>query len=348
MHRLTTWLWADRSVSARMARCTLLPASLFYRCAAGLRVRAHARGWLPSRIPSVPTIAVGNLTVGGSGKTPLASWIARYYTEKGIRPGVVLRGYGADEGAVHRERVPQSVVIEGVDRFAAAERAVAHGAQVVILDDGYQRLDVGRDLNIAVVSAESSRAVRWTLPAGPWREPWTALRGADVVVVTRKRASAESARLVARQVLATAPHAQVALAHLAVSGFRTLRSGRAVGTRDLDGAAVLAGAGIADPSSLAAQCEALGARVRLLPFRDHHPYTDADVRRLLHAARELDYVVVTQKDAVKLQDRWPDGAPEPLVAMLDLAWEHGRVEVELALDAAAAELTGFLAPGHDS
>ncbi len=348
MHRLATWLWSDRSLSARVARLALLPASLFYRCAAGLRVRAHTRGWLPYRIPSVPTIAVGNLTVGGSGKTPLASWIARYYAGKGVRPAVVVGGYGADEGAVHRERVPDSIVVEGVDRFAAAEKAISQGADVVILDDGYQRLDVGRDLNIGVVSAESSRAVRWTLPAGPWREPWTALRRADVVVITRKRASAETARLVARRVLTTAPHVQVAVVHLAVSEFRTLRSGHPVGTHDLDGAAVLAGAGIADPASLAAQCEAMGALVRLLPFRDHHPYTDADVRRLLHAARGLDYVVVTQKDAVKLRGRWPDGAPEPLVAMLDLVWEYGRTEIELALNAAAAELTGFLAPGHDS
>ena len=148
--------------------------------------------------------------------------------------------------------------------------------------------------------------------------------------------------------MATAPHAQTAVAHLAISGLRTLRSGQAVDLRHLDGAAVLAGAGIADPYSLAAQCEALGARVRLLPFRDHHPYTDADIRRLLHATRELDYVVITQKDAVKLRERWPEGEQEPLVAMLDLMWEHGRVEFQLALDAAAAELTGVLAPGHDS
>jgi tetraacyldisaccharide 4'-kinase len=346
MYRLAGWLWGERSLAARMVRLSLLPASLCYRGVAAARARAHARGWLRHRIPSVPTIAVGNLTVGGSGKTPIASWIAQYYTGRGIRPGVVLRGYGGDEGLVHQQRVPEAVVSEGIDRYAAAEAAVRRGAQVVILDDGYQRLDVGRDLNIAVVSAESGRAVRWTLPAGPWREPWSALRRADIVIVTRKRATLEAAQGVARRVRECAPSAGLAIVHLAISGFRTLRSGRAIDARVVDGAEILAGAGIADPGSLAAQCRALGARVRLLPLRDHHPYRDSDVRRLLHAVDALDYVVVTQKDAVKLQRRWPADAPEPLVALLDLEWEYGRPEFELALEAAADEITGLFAPEH--
>jgi tetraacyldisaccharide 4'-kinase len=294
----------------------------------------------------VPTIAVGNLTVGGSGKTPIASWIAQYYAQRGIRPGVVLRGYGGDEGLVHQQRVPDAVVTEGVNRHAAAEYAVREGAQVVILDDGYQRLDVGRDLNIAVVSAESDRAVRWTLPAGPWREPWSALRRADIVIVTRKRATLEAAQVVARQVRECAPTAGLAIVRLAITGFRTLRSERAVDLRVMDGAEILAGAGIADPGSLATQCRALGAHVRLLPFRDHHTYRDGDVRRLLHAAETLDYVVITQKDAVKLRRRWPAHVTEPLVALLDLEWEYGRPEFELALEAAADEITGLFAPEH--
>jgi tetraacyldisaccharide 4'-kinase len=321
---------------------------LCYRAAAALRVRAHRRGWGRHRIPSVPTIAVGNLTVGGSGKTPIASWIAEYFVQCGIRPALVLRGYGGDEGLVHQWRVPEAVVQEGIDRHAAAEAAVALGAQVVVLDDGYQRLDVGRDLNIAVVSAESDRAVRWTLPAGPWREPWSALGRADFVIVTRKRATRDAAEAVARKARAYAPRAGVAIAHLTVSSFRTLRSDEAVEPALLDGAEVLVGAGIADPGSLAAQCRALGAHVRLYPFRDHHVYQDGDVRRLLHAADTLDYVVVTQKDAVKLRRRWPAGAPEPLVALLEVVWEHGYMEFKLALDAAAGEVTGFFAPQQPS
>jgi tetraacyldisaccharide 4'-kinase len=287
---------------------------------------------------------VGNLTVGGSGKTPIASWIAAYYASTGIRPAVVLRGYGGDEGDVHRQRVPQAIVVENPDRVAGAEAAVAQGAQVVVLDDAYQRLDIGRDLNIAVMSAESSRAVRWPLPAGPWREPLAALARADLVIVTRKRAPPEAAAALVQEVRRMAPGMRTAAARLGVSGFRGLHSGVRISPEELDGARLVAGAGIADPRAFAYQCEELGAHVRLVPFPDHHAYTDRDLRRLLHAARAVDYVVITQKDAVKLRHAWPRSAPEPLVALLDVRWEMGESVVRTALDAAAAELTGFFAP----
>ena len=87
-------------------------------------------------------------------------------------PGILLRGYGGDEALVHQHEVPEAVVVADPDRAAGAERALAQGAQVLVLDDAYQRLDVRRDFNIAVVSAETTRAVRWSLPAGPWREGW--------------------------------------------------------------------------------------------------------------------------------------------------------------------------------
>lgn len=347
MQRVAAWVWSDRSMLARMTRLALIPGSWAYRGAVALKVRAHALGWLPMRIPPVPTIAVGNLTVGGSGKTPIASWIADYYARQGIRPAVVLRGYGGDEGDVHRLRVPEAIVIESADRLAGAEAAVAHGAQVVVLDDAYQRLDVGRDLNIAVLSAESSRAARWTLPAGPWREPWTALRRADIAVVTRKRAPPEAAVAVLRAVRDVVPGMRTAAARLALTGFRRLRSGAHVAPSELDRARVVVGAGIADPHTFGRQCEELGAHVRLLPFPDHHAYTARDVRRLLHAAGAVDYVVVTQKDAVKLRRQWPDGGPEPLVAVLDVIWEAGQSLVETALDAAASDITGLFAPDRN-
>ena len=183
---VTRWLWAQRSPGARLLRLILIPPAYLYQFLSAARAKAYAMRLLPSEIPTVPTIAVGNLTVGGSGKTPIATWIAQYYASRGVRPGIVLRGYGHDEGDVHRLRTPDAVVVENPDRLAAAREAVARGAKVLVLDDAYQRLDVGRDLNIAVVSAESSRAVRWTLPAGPWREGWNALRRADLVIITRK------------------------------------------------------------------------------------------------------------------------------------------------------------------
>ncbi len=346
MQELIRWLWAGRSLSSRLARAALVPAAVFYRAASAVRVGAYRRRWIEQRIPSVPTVAVGNLTVGGSGKTPIASWIASYFARRGVRPGIVLRGYGGDEGDVHRQRTPEAIVVEDPDRLTAAEHAVARGAAVVVLDDAYQRLDVGRDLNIAVVSAESLTAARWTLPAGPWREPLRSLDRADLIVVTRKRASLDAARFGAMALQARAPGAGIALAHLAVGGFHSLLSQRPVPARDLDGATVLAGAGIADPYAFGHQCAQLGAVVHLRPFRDHQAFDEGQVASLLHAARRVDYVVVTQKDAVKLKSRWPADAPEPLVADLTVQWEYGRERVEAALDAAVAEATGFLSSDH--
>jgi tetraacyldisaccharide 4'-kinase len=105
---------------------------------------------------------------------------------------------------------------------------------------------------------------------------------------------------------------------------------------------VLVSAGIGDPDSFAAQCEELGARVRLLPFPDHHWYGERDVQRLRNAARDVDYVVITEKDAVKLRPLWPETVPEPFVSRLDVIWEHGRHAVETALDAAAVDVAELL------
>ena len=164
---MTRWLWADRSLSAQLARLPLIPPSLLVRGLAAARARAYRGSLLHHAVLPLPTVAVGNLTVGGSGKTPVASWIARYYESRGRVPGIVLRGYGGDEGQVHRNTVPGAVVVENPNRLRGGREAAALGAEVLVLDDAFQRLDVARDLNIALVSAESCAAVQWTLPAGP-------------------------------------------------------------------------------------------------------------------------------------------------------------------------------------
>src|SRR5437879_11116618 len=139
-----------------------------------MTLRAAHGGAGAVRLP-LPTIAVGNLSVGGTGKTPLAAWIAGYCAARGRTPGILLRGYGGDEPLVHRRLVPQAVVVANPDRGAGAAAAQAQGARVLVLDDAYQLLGVGLDLNIAVVSAESATASAWPSPAGPWREGRDAL-----------------------------------------------------------------------------------------------------------------------------------------------------------------------------
>ena len=296
------------------------------------REAAYRHGWIGVKDLPLPSVAVGNLTVGGSGKTPIAIWIAHYYVAHGLVPGILLRGYGNDETQVHQHAVPEAVVVADPDRVVGADRALARGAQVLVLDDAYQRLDVRRDLNIAVISAETTRAVRWSLPAGPWREGWAALDRADAVIVTRKRATPEAALALAAK-LQNKVSGPVAIAHLGLRYLEGMVSGRRHPASSLAGKRVVAASGIADPDAFVAQTKATGAAVQVATWKDHHDYREEDVAWLAHAARRADHVVITQKDAVKLRDRWPATVPEPLVAMLDLEWEEGGEMIATALDA---------------
>jgi tetraacyldisaccharide 4'-kinase len=316
---------------------------MLFRGIAAARTRAYRSRFLHCESAHVPTIAVGNLTVGGSGKTPIAAWIAEYYSRSGLTPGIVLRGYGGDEGAVHRKLVRGAIVIENPDRLAGASSAVSGGAEVIVLDDAYQRLDIERDLNIAVVSAESGESSRWTLPAGPWREGWRALRRADLVIVSRKRATVGAADAMMQRVEEEIPDRPVAVARLGIAGFHGLLSGAQIEASGIDGANVVVAAGIADPHSFACQCRALGAKARLIPWRDHQNLSDRDLQELAFLGRGSDFTIVTEKDAGKMRDRWPKGHDEPIVAELDLAWEGGGEIVEAMLDAAVADVQQVVA-----
>ena len=335
-HRLARWLWSSRALLPRLVRTALVPPALLYRAVMMGRAAAYRLGWLPVRTLPRPAVSVGNLAIGGSGKTPLAAWIAAQCARRGRRPGILLRGYGGDEHLVHQRLVPEAVVVPDPDRVAGAVRAVASGADVLVLDDAYQRLDVARELNIAAVSAENARTVAWPLPAGPWREGWDALGRADLIVVTRKRASREEGARLAAQLRQRWPGIPVAVAHLALEHLEELHTGRRHGLAQLAGKRVLVAAGIADPASLAVQVRASGATVQLVAYQDHHSYPERDVEQLVQALADADYVVVTEKDAVKLRRRWPEGAREPLVASLSVRWEGNGEAVERALDALLA------------
>jgi tetraacyldisaccharide 4'-kinase len=210
---------------------------------------------------------------------------------------------------------------------------VARGAKVIVLDDAFQHLGVVRDLDIVLLAAESLHGPRRTLPAGPWREKGEALARGDIGVVTRKRSSTEEARHAVRWMQERLrPGCRVAVAELRLGGFEGLRSGVAYHRSFVHGARVVAAAGVGDPGSFAAQLRALGARVDLRPFQDHHRYDARDARRLALDGQGADYVVMTAKDAVKMRCLWPADAAEPLVGVLEVCWERGEAEVERALN----------------
>lgn len=329
--RLVRRLWRRRSWKARVARTALLPLSALYRTAIALREVPYRLGITHPRPLPLPAVAVGNLSVGGTGKTPLAAWIALECQRAGRRPGILLRGYGRDEVLVHRQLVPEAVVVANPDRVAGGRLAQAQGASVLVLDDAFQVLDTARDLNIAVLAAEQARLAPWVLPAGPWREGWSALGRADLFVVTRKRADAEAARALADRLAARWPRTPVAVGRLDLVGLVGMRSETRLALDALRGQTVLAAAAIADPESFAVQVRSAGAVVQLATFQDHHEYDAADVGWLVRGAAAVGYLVVTEKDAVKLRALWPADQPEPFVAVLEWTWERNGEAVADAL-----------------
>jgi tetraacyldisaccharide 4'-kinase len=305
----------------------LLPLALLFKAVTLVRTGLYRSGLLKSTALPLPSVAIGNLTVGGAGKTPVAAWIAAWLIGRQAKPAILLRGYGGDEPLVHNRLVPQALVQANADRAVGAAAAVRTGADVLVLDDAYQTLSIARDVNLALVAVEHLAYSPFPLPAGPWREGWRALSRANGIIVTRKRESAEAAATLADRLAKTWPETPVGIVHLALTGFEGLKSGRSVPGDALTGRRLLAAAGIADPHSFSAQLqEHLGqaGMVQLVTYQDHHAYSDADVAALLNAAATADYVVVTEKDAVKLRPRWPADAREPLVATLGVRWERGQ------------------------
>ncbi|MFP5417608.1 MAG: tetraacyldisaccharide 4'-kinase [Gammaproteobacteria bacterium] len=288
---------------ARTGVLTLLlaPWAGLFSVLSGLRRLAYRRGWLETQAVGVPVIVVGNITVGGSGKTPLVIWLVHWLRDQGYRPGVVSRGYGGsaracvdvqpdsaadyvgDEPLLIRTLADVPVVI-GRDRVAAARTLVAlHQVDFIVADDGLQHYRLGRDIELAVVDAASGVGNAWPLPAGPLREPLSRLRTVDAVIQVMRGAAQPSADLPVASWRAdytsglvyrlTAPHETCALEALP----------------DLPWLAV---AGIGRPQGFFDMLAAKGVAFTPRAFPDHHVYSSQD----LPADRPL---LMTEKDAVK-------------------------------------------------
>ncbi|MGH7457605.1 MAG: tetraacyldisaccharide 4'-kinase [Longimicrobiaceae bacterium] len=311
-------IWSEEG--AGLLPALLAPAELAYRAALRVRNAAYDRGWRRVERAPVPVVSVGNLTVGGSGKTPFTAWLAGRLRGMGLRPAVVLRGYGGDETLLHRELNPGVPVFVARRRPAGARRAAAEGCDVVLLDDGFQHRALYRELDLVLIAADSwSGAVR-LLPRGRWREPLEALGRADAAVVVRKTANRSNADAAAARVAECHPRLPLLTCRIRPRRFFSLFPERA----DLPPPVfahqpVLAVAGIADPRPLVRHLEEAGASPELLPFPDHHRYTQRDAREIVQKAKGR-VVITTSKDAVKLGSLLP-----PHLAVFVLRQE---VEVE--------------------
>ena len=312
-----------RSWSDRGALQTLLaPFSLGYRLGVAGRRLGFWSGAFRARRASVPVVSVGNLTVGGTGKTPATLWLADRLRRDGLRPAIVTRGYGGqlagrtlvvgrggqplfdvdeigDEAALLATRFGGAVVC-GADRVEAVAVAVAEeSANVVVLDDGFQHWRLERDMDIVLVDGRAGFGNGSLLPAGPLREPLHALRRADAIVVTKTAPVGRLAKVLQRygegRPLFSAELKPTSLSFWEDGVLQTRALGHLVGRR------VVTVSAIAEPRSfyeILGQLEAQA--VEVLEYPDHHRFTQSDWHRINKAAHEADFVVCTEKDLVKL------------------------------------------------
>jgi tetraacyldisaccharide 4'-kinase len=310
----------------------LAPAAALYGAVIATRGKLYDWGIFRATEFSVPVLSIGNLSVGGTGKTPVAAWFAHKCSEKGAAPAIVLRGYGGDEIIVHRRLNEGIPVIAVADRVRGIREAIANGANVVVLDDAFQHRRAGRDADVLLVNADAWTGKPRLLPAGPWREPIRSARRATLVIITRKTADRSAVADVKRALANAASHVPVAIVHIAPGELRSTATGQTLPLHTLRGADLTAIAAIAQPDTFFQQLTELGAVVRPFSFPDHHAFTRAEARALAAEAGNSDFVVCTLKDAVKLESLWPAEAGSLWYVSQRLRIEDGQEHIDRLLE----------------
>jgi tetraacyldisaccharide 4'-kinase len=310
--RLSLWVpqwWEGAGGRAGTLLDVLLaPVEVGYRGVVAMRNAAFDRGWLKTEVAPIPVISVGNISVGGAGKTPFTAWLAGRLAAEGCRPAIVLRGYGRDEVLVHRHLNPQVPVFADRRRVRAVHAAERNGCQVVLLDDGFQHRALSRDLDLLLIAADAWQGSRRMLPRGPWRESLAASRRADLLVVTRKSAGDEEAEMVRRDLRACAPGSPIVRCRIQPTQLAGLHSDEPLPPGTVAGERLLVVAGLAAPASFVTNLEEMGAKLELAMFPDHHEFVPAEAAALTKRA-DGRRIVMTLKDAVKLRTLLPEDVP---------------------------------------
>jgi tetraacyldisaccharide 4'-kinase len=306
-----------------------------------LRNAAYSRGWKKTVRAAVPVVSVGNLTVGGTGKTPCVEYVARYLSDRDRRVCILSRGYGADSGMndeslLLSDNLPDVPHLQGADRAALAAVAVEElQSEVLVLDDGFQHRRLARDLDLVLIDATRPFGYGHLLPRGLLREPPSSLRRAGAVILTRcdqvgegdlQKVRDRVARLAPGVAVAESVHRPVAL----VNG-----AGETTEPSILPYRPAAAFCGVGNPQAFRRTLEGLGCVVNeFRTYPDHHAYSRRDVEELRAWGRSLPeeaVVVTTQKDMVKL--RLSELAGRPLWALrVGLAFTSGEGSLRALLD----------------
>ena len=317
----------------------LAPLSALYNFGAYLRLVCFSSGILRSYRLPVPVVSVGNLTVGGTGKTPVTIDLARRLIRQGYRPAILSRGYKrlstkpivvvsdgnhllaeagdcGDEPYMMARAVPKAVVIVGADRRQTGRMAVSQfGCDVILLDDGFQHLRVSRQIDVVLYDYNDEPSSMKLVPAGRLREPLSALGRAQYVVITKVPANPSANRLesIRQTIKRFAPRAVVTTCQFEPDGVHRIYTRQNVAiTTKLTGARVLAFCGIARPETFFDQIRAMGGSlVDSVAFPDHHWFSERELgalkERFYQSGAEL--LITTEKDAVRLPEDFINSLP---------------------------------------
>jgi tetraacyldisaccharide 4'-kinase len=335
-----------RNLAERLFLNALKFFSFVYLFGWWARKITYRSGFFTRKRLACPVVSVGNLTTGGTGKTPVVIALAKHFCEEGKRVAILSRGYrrrkkrrpliwvsdgqkllaspeeGGDEPVLIAQSCPQAAVVVGADRYRAGLEVIrSFHPDLIILDDGFQRrFQLHRDLDILVIDGINPFSTGWILPAGLLREPMAALAEADVLVLNKvnQARSPEDIKTVLRH---HNPRAYLVESRYHPVKLRNLETGKEVKPGSLDRLSVGAFSGVASPLSFIRTLAEFKVLVRhAYTLRDHYPYTREKLEEILEDARlrGLGSLVTTQKDAVKLPKNLKTDIP---ILALDIRWE---------------------------
>lgn len=345
-HYLNLLSGEARGLVPALERLGLRAASVPYALAVRLRNAAYQCSWLKSERVPAAVVSVGNLTAGGTGKTPFVEYVARFYLKTHRRVAILSRGYGGaggrnDEALVLEENLPDVPHLQGADRIALARTAIAElSSEVLVLDDGFQHRRLARDVDVVLIDATMPWGHGYLLPRGLLREPPSSLRRANVLVLTRcDQATAEQLELLRRTIAQIVPqlplvettHGPVELSNC---------DGEVAPLELLHESPIAAFCGIGNPEAFRRTLHDRGARLEdFRSFPDHHVYGRAHIEELHRWAERLPRgtsIVTTQKDVVKLRLSRVGDHP--------LWWLRIRLRVESGQEALEGCLRSALSP----
>ncbi|MDP8266127.1 MAG: tetraacyldisaccharide 4'-kinase [Candidatus Aceula meridiana] len=330
----------NNSIAAKVVKVILWLFSFIYGLGIRLLVWAYQAGVLPQKTLPCKVISVGNITLGGSGKTPLVQYLAELCRQEGLRPAILTRGYSLEEGVYDEARLLEAnledvLVLIGKDRFAQASKAFQEEKiDVFILDDGFQHFKLKRDLDIITIDSTASHLNGQLIPRGFLREPLSALKRADFVMLTKSDLGKVNIEEIREKVLSLCPTISIAEAvHQPVALLDARNSQESKPLSFLEKRNVCCFSAIASPESFEKTLTGLGAQVvKNFIFRDHHVYDSGDVQKINRYCQErhITTIVTTQKDAVKLNQYFHGFDRDLMVLMLKIKIDitKGKEEIE--------------------